>query len=92
MTDVDWNALKAKKLTTAAPPDWPEGVYAVSLEGLSLFGIHHKTGQLYFDGHEVVTRTKIRLGSFELWLAAIATASTVVGAIIEVGRSAGWWL
>lgn len=88
---VDWTQIRARKHSLAAPPDWPPNVRAISLEGLSLLGIHEETGRLYWDGHEVITRTKIRLGTVELWIAITATAATVVSVIVEIGRSAGWW-
>jgi hypothetical protein len=88
---VDWAHIRAHKHSLAAPPEWPPNVRAISLEGLSLLGIHQDTGRLYWDGHEIITRTKIRLGPVELWIAIIATSATVGSLILEVGRSAGWW-
>ena len=88
---TDWDAIRRHKLSPERPPEWPEGIRAISMEGMTLMGIHEKTGRLYWDGKEVVTRSKIRLGTFELWVVSIAAAGTFGTFLVEAGRSIGWW-
>jgi len=59
------------------PDDWPPGVYGIGLDSLSLLGVHEKENKIYWDGHEIITRSIVRLGTKELWLAAIASLSTL---------------
>ncbi|SRR6266849_1820763 len=46
--------IRKYRLSTDRPPEWPEGVYGVSMKGIGLLGIHEKSGKLYWDGKEVV--------------------------------------
>ena len=55
---MDWAQIRATKMAPESPPEWPGGVKAISLNGLTLFGIHEKTGRLYWDGIEVITRDR----------------------------------
>jgi hypothetical protein len=77
------------------PTGWPDSVLGISQEGLALFGINEKTGKLYWDGKEVVTRNTFRLDTFERWLASITLICVVVSASINVinfiGDIRGWW-
>ena len=52
-------------------------------------GVHEKTGKLYWDGSEIVT--KVRLRGYELLLATLATGATVGVFVLDLGRTAGWW-
>jgi hypothetical protein len=86
---IDWDEIrKYRHVTEPSPPGWPPGVKAISLNGVTLFGIHESTGELYWDGQAVVTEK--RLANYERRLALAVTIATVVMAIIEVGRAAGW--
>ncbi len=88
---TDWDVVRRNKLSDDRPSDWPEGVRAISIKGVGLFGIHEKTGRLYWDGHEIVTRNKIRLGTFERWIASFAALGTFGTFLVNVGRAFGWW-
>lgn len=86
---IDWEQIRRHRhVEDESPPEWPTGVQAISSSGLTLLGIHEKSGELYWDGQQVVTAR--RLANFERWMAALVTAATVVMALIEVGRAAGW--
>ena len=86
-----WARIRRFSRSKQRAPEWPDGVDGISSEGLSLLGIHEKTDALYWDGKQVVVRSSIRLGTFERWIAAIATLGTFGTFIVEVGRSAKWW-
>jgi hypothetical protein len=88
---VDWEEVRANKYSKDRPDHWPEGVFGVSMNGIGLLGIHDKSGRLFWDGNEVVTRSKIRLGTLELWLIGIAAVGTFGTFIVEAGRSMGYW-
>jgi hypothetical protein len=75
MSDTDWSVIRKFRLSTDRPPEWPEGVYGISMKGIGLLGIHEKSGKLYWDGKEVVTRSSVRLGTFERWIAGIVKAT-----------------
>ena len=62
MSDTDWSVIRKYRLSTERPPEWPEGVFGVSVKGIGLLGIHEKSGKLYWDGKEVVTRSSVGLG------------------------------
>jgi hypothetical protein len=48
MPDADWEIVRKHRLSTGRPPEWPEGVFAISMKGAALLGIHEKTGKLYW--------------------------------------------
>ncbi len=78
-------------ITARRRANWPEGVRGISWDGLDALGVHQETGRLYWDGKEVVTRTKIRLGTFERWVASFAALGTFGTFLVNVGRAIGWW-
>jgi hypothetical protein len=86
---TDWARIRAHKFADERPESWPEGVRAISLEGLQLFGIHERTGKLYWDGEEIVT--KVRLMTFERALALIAAVSAFGIFVLQLGKAASWW-
>ena len=89
---VDWAEVRKFRFAPDKTPDeWPPGVRSISINGVSLFGIHEKSSKLYWDGKEVITRNKIRLGALELWLVGTAAAGTFGAFIVDAGRAAGWW-
>jgi hypothetical protein len=88
---MDWAQLRSSWMSKERPPEWPEGVFGISLEGASLLGIHEKTGKLYWDGKEVVTHTTLRLATKETVFAIIGLAIAAGGLLVNVGRAAGWW-
>jgi hypothetical protein len=88
---IDWAQVRKTRFSSERPDEWPEGVFAVSLNGVTLLGIHEKTGKLFWDGKEVITRHRIRLGTFERWVAVIATAGTFGSFLVNFGRALEWW-
>ena len=91
MSDTDWTQVRKYRLSTERPSEWPEGVFAISMKGAALLGIHEKSGKLYWDGKEVVTRSSIRLGPYERWLASAAALGTFGTFIVNAGRAYGLW-
>jgi hypothetical protein len=87
----EWEFTRRIAFSEIRPPDWPEGVRAISMRGMGLLGVHDKSGELYWDGKQVAIRPPVRLGTFERWAAALATMGTVGTFIVELGRSAKWW-
>ena len=71
---ADWSHIRAYKISSERPNDWPQGVRGISQEGLSLLGINEATGQLYWDGSQIRTRNMLRLGTPERWIAGFAAA------------------
>jgi hypothetical protein len=86
----DWEHTRAHRYSKETPPpEWPAGVQSISLEGLALLGVEPATNELYWEGRKLVTEKK--LAAYERWLATLATAATIVMAVVEVGRAAGVW-
>jgi hypothetical protein len=79
---IDWEHIRRVKFSDERPDDWPAGVKAISQEGLALFGIHDKTGRLYWDGDEILT--SLRLGKREFILAVIVAVSAAVTAAATI--------
>jgi hypothetical protein len=89
---ADWTEVRKFRFAPDKTPDeWPPEVRSISINGVSLFGIHEKSGKLYWDGAEVVTRTKLRLATFERWIASFAAIGTFGTFLVNVGRAFGWW-
>jgi len=88
---MDWNEIRRTGTSGVRPDEWPEDVYAISMEGLALLGIHSKKRKLFWDGNEIVTRSVVRLGKYELGLAAIASVSTFGMFVLSLGAAVGWW-
>ena len=88
---MDWNKIRTNRLSKERPESWPEGVYGISLEGVSMIGVHEKSNKLYWDGKEIVTRSIVRLGKIEIWFAGIATASTLGMFVLGLGKAFCWW-
>jgi hypothetical protein len=74
---IDWNYKRSKRFTDDRPTEWPQGVRGISQQGLDLLGIHEQTGKLFWDGKELVTRTRLRLG----WFGGLMAFFTGVGAL-----------
>lgn len=88
--ELDFEEVRRNKFSLVkTPADWPSHVRSISLEGVALLGVSEKTGRLYWDGEEIVTR--VQLGRREIALAVAVAASAVGVFVIELGRSAGWW-
>jgi hypothetical protein len=87
---MDWPHIRANKFSNERPDDWPKDIIEISVEGLSLFGIHKETDALYWDGKEIVVRRTIRLGRPELWFVGLAAVGTFGTFLVEVGRLGFW--
>ncbi|MET4492580.1 hypothetical protein ABIA94_008183 [Bradyrhizobium sp. LA7.1] len=46
MPDVDWEVVRKHRLSNERPPEWPKDVYAISVKGSALLGIHEISGKL----------------------------------------------
>jgi hypothetical protein len=93
---MDWDHIRSVRLTKdATPQDWPDGVRGISVDGLALLGVHEKTGRLYWDGKEIITRSIFKLDTFERWLAIITLGCVVGSSLINlinfIGDVRGWW-
>ncbi len=88
---TDWDNIRKYKVSGDRHEDWPDDVYAISLEGLTLLGIHKNNNKLYWDGHEIVTKTVVRLRWLELWLVILAAFSTFGIFVLNLGSSFNWW-
>jgi len=85
---LDWNLIRRFRFADAStPPEWPQGVRAISLEGLQLLGLDNE-GRLFWDGKQLQTVT--RLGLFERALAALVAIGTLSMAIFDVLRFFGF--
>jgi len=88
---INWDEAYKQWMSQERNPKWPHGVRTISIGGLSFLGVHEKTGQLYWDGREIVTANVFSLGTFERWLAGLAAAGTFGVFIVEFGRTfLGW--
>jgi hypothetical protein len=83
---IDWEHIRRHRLSTEKTDNWPDGVFAISMQGLALLGIHEKTNALYWDGKEIVVRRAFRLGTFERWIASIAALGTLGTFIVSLVR------
>jgi hypothetical protein len=89
---MDWSNIRAKRLSPERPPEWPTDVKAISIEGLSLFGIEPSTNKLFWDGREIVLRDRVvTLGGLERFLIALAAVGTFGMFIVELGNVLNWW-
>ena len=44
-----WQEIRAVRYSPMTPPpEWPDGVRPISIEGVSLFGINPETNKLYW--------------------------------------------
>jgi hypothetical protein len=87
-----WGEIRAVRYSTMAPPpEWPDDVRPISIDGVSLFGIDPTTNKLYWDGKEVVVRDRVRLGSLELILAVFVAIGTFGAFIVELGNALNWF-
>jgi hypothetical protein len=83
---IDWTHIRAHKISNERPSDWPQGVRAISQEGLGLFGIKEPTGQLYWDGSQVKTRNLLSLGTPERWIAFFAATGAFGTFLVNLAR------
>ena len=87
-----WQEIRAVRYSPMTPPpEWPDDVRPISIEGVSLFGINPETNKLYWDGKEVVVRDRVRLGSLERILAVFVAIGTFGAFIVELGNALNWF-
>jgi len=87
-----WQEIRAVRYSPMTPPpEWPDGVRPISIEGVSLFGINPETNKLYWDGKEVVVRDRVRLGNLERILAVFVAIGTFGAFIVELGNALNWF-
>ncbi|ESZ31006.1 hypothetical protein [Mesorhizobium sp. L2C067A000] len=86
---VNWERMRelrfAKNIEPPRPEGWPATVDALSIDGMSLFGIDQNTDELFWDGKRLVTEKRFsdyerRLAWGGLIIAGIGVAATVVQA------------
>lgn len=73
----------------AMADNWPTGVSRISTDELQRLGINEKTGRLYWDGNEIVSRTDLLIGRVGTWTinaAAIAATAAAVTAAVNLFR------
>lgn len=82
-----WENIRRHKTSGSHPPDWPEGVKAISAEGLSLLGID-EAGRLYWDGKQLPTLT---LNKKERQFALLGICAAVLAALGACASAAADW-
>jgi hypothetical protein len=89
---IDWTDRRRSSRSGERPPEWPEGVHGISLDGLSLLGIDDEN-RLYWDGQRIATLTLTRwqkVGAFVVTASALIGAmAAVTSAIADFGSQAG---
>jgi hypothetical protein len=89
---IDWDHQRRNKLYPGdAPADWPKGVKAISISGAGLFGIHEDTGEIYFDGKQILTKRPFELGWVERIIAGLAALATFGVFVLKLGRTLWGW-
>lgn len=87
---TDWQEMRRTAFADeAGPPDWGTDIRPMSWNGVGLFGVHRRTGDLHWDGKQVET-TK-RLATFERVLATIGAIGALLAGIHPFGASMGIW-
>lgn len=73
------------------PSDWPNDVQIVGMEDLDSLGINRKTGALYWNGKQVVTKSTLSLATPERIIACVAAVGTFGTFFLNLGRVLAWW-
>lgn len=76
-SEMDWDRIRRFSKCGERPPEWPAGVEAISLKGVSLLGIDSEN-HLYWDGKMLAT---VKLTRWQKVGAFVLTASAMVAAI-----------
>ena len=71
---------------TDTAPQMPEGVDGITWANIGRLGVHRESGALYWDGKEVVTRSRVRLGTVERWMALFATIGAFGSFAVELWK------
>lgn len=83
MSDEDWK--KRQEELQRVPPRaanasaWPNGVRPIGIDEMDALGVDAQ-GMLYWHGKAVAIR-RIELGSWELWLAVLATMGALLSGL-----------
>ena len=86
-----WDDIRAFRYSTMdPPPTWPSDVRPISQEGLALLGIDPATNKLFWDGKEVVVRSRVRLSRWQGFLVTLVACGTFGTFLVEASQ-AGWW-
>jgi len=90
--EIDFERIRSlHRVSGSRDENWPRGVYAISLDALSLLGVDPDKNTLFWDGREIVVRRVIRLGSTETWLASIGVGTGFAALMLELGKTfLGW--
>ena len=78
--EIDWERIRRNAWAKGSAPEWPKGVKAISMEGLTLFGLDERY-RLYWDGRPVEVRRALSLALWERRAAMITVAAAVIAAI-----------
>lgn len=75
---------------------WPPHIRPISQDGLGQIGVDPTSGDLYWDGKQLMTvrrfaRYERVIAGIAAVAAALGAAGAVIVAVVEVGRSASWW-
>ena len=86
--EIDFERIRRNAWAKGSAPEWPKGVRAISMDGLTLFGLDEKY-RLYWDGRPVEMRQTLRLTFWQ----RLATITTVVAAVIAaISVAATAWI
>src|SRR4029078_13045719 len=86
---MNWDHIRSVRFTKEpTPQDWPEDIRGISIDGVSLLGVHEKTGKLYWDGKEIRTRNMILLGTYERWWPALRPRVLSARSLLVSGHTA----
>ena len=75
--ESEWDHIRQTAMSPDAPSDWPDGVRAISTNGLALIGLNENF-ELFWDGKPIEIRKPL---SFTFWQKVMATL-TVVSAVV----------
>jgi hypothetical protein len=82
--------LAETPLVEARPENWPNGVRPIAINEMQALGID-AAGNLYWHGKSVAIR-KIQLRPIELIIAGLATAATLIQALVALVPALPRWL
>ncbi|MBV9812951.1 MAG: hypothetical protein JO326_09365 [Acetobacteraceae bacterium] len=69
------------------PPNWPEGVEPISLEGLERLGINGRD-ELFWDGRRLITRRQIDFTGWQRVLAVLAALASIASIATGLNNAA----
>ena len=84
-----WEDIRSFRYSTM-DPTWQSGVRPISQEGLALLGIEPATNKFFWDGKEVVVRSRVRLSWWQGFLAALVACGTFGTFLVEASQT-DWW-